>query len=289
MDHAGDVVAERLRSAGCLAAEDEAAELRSAAPDQHTLEAWVRRREHGEPLAWIIGTVRFAGQTVYVEPGVYVPRIQSEELARRAGSLLAPSGQAVDLCTGSGAIAASLEAQIPTATVVGVDLDTRAVTCARRNGVAAVRADLDDSLRHRAFDVVTAVAPYVPTGDLRFLAADVQRYEPRSALDGGGDGLDVVRRVVAAAARLLRPGGWLLLELGGEQDRLLAPTLDGSGFGAVTAWFDEEGDLRGLAARRSPAIAEVTSGSIDPRDPDVMRVKAQLYARRMRRRGPNHA
>jgi release factor glutamine methyltransferase len=93
------------------------------------------------------------------------------------------------------------------------------------------------------------VAPYVPTGDIRLLPADVQRYEPRLALDGGNDGLDLVRRIVGAAARLLRPGGWLLVELGGDQDRALSPTLATHGFDFAEAWFDEDGDLRGLAAQ----------------------------------------
>ena len=97
--------------------------------------------------------------------------------------------------------------------------------------------------------MVTAVAPYVPTGELRLLPADVQRYEPERALDGGDDGLRLVRRVVAAAARLLRAGGWLLVELGGRQDLALLPTLDAHGFEAVRTWTDEDGDLRGLEAQ----------------------------------------
>lgn len=121
---------------------------------------------------------------------------------------------------------------------------------ARRNGVCVLVGDLDLPLRpDRTFDVVTAVPPYVPTGDLRFLPADVKRFEPRAALDGGADGLDVARRVVAAAGRLLHPGGWLLMELGGEQDELLATDLASSGFGDVEPWRDHDGDLRGMAAR----------------------------------------
>ncbi len=140
-------------------------------------------------------------------------------------------------------------AEAPAATVVGVDLDPRAAACARRNGVRAIAGDLDDPLRSSVFDVVTAVAPYVPTGELRLLPADVRRYEPRIALDGGEDGLAVVRRVVSAGARLLRGGGWLLLEIGGDQDRALTPTLDANGFTSIDPWFDEDGDLRGVAAQ----------------------------------------
>jgi release factor glutamine methyltransferase len=245
-------VIDRLRAAGCVAAEEEADQLVGAAPDSYTLRAWMSRREQGEPLAWITGATWFCGHSVKVDPGVYVPRGQSEYLARRAAALLpAGGGRAADLCTGSGAIAVHLLAEVPRATVVGVDNDRWAVACARRNGVAACIGDLHRPLRREAFDVVTAVAPYVPTEELRFLPADVQRYEPRSALDGGPDGLAVVRRIVDAAARLLRAGGWLLTELGGDEDKPLMPVLAASGFDSVDTWFDEDGDLRGLAARRT--------------------------------------
>src|SRR5437588_12916240 len=113
-------------------------------------------------------------------------------------------------------------AVVPDAAVVGTELDERAARCARRNGVPTVVGDLGSPLRgDGTFDVVTAVAPYVPTVDITLLPRDVQRYEPRRALDGGADGLTLVRRVVADAARLLRPGGWLVLELGGTQDHHL--------------------------------------------------------------------
>lgn len=239
----------RLAAAGCVAAEEEAAELQAAASDAATLAAWLGRRERGEPLAWITGVVRFCGHPVRVEPGVYVPRRQSEELAHRAAAVLPPGGWAADLCTGAGAVAVHLKAVHPTAAVVGVDRDLAAVRCATRNGVAAIAGDLGDALRQRRFDLVTAVAPYVPTAELHLLPSDALRHEPRSALDGGTDGLEVVRRVVATGRQLLRPGGWLLVEVGGEQDGILAPALAVSGFGPPAPWCDEEGDLRGLAAR----------------------------------------
>jgi release factor glutamine methyltransferase len=243
-------VVDRLVAAGCVAAEDEAADYLAAAPDPATLEAWLRRRERGEPPAWITGTVEFCGRRLHAAPGVYVPRSQTEGLAQRAAALLPAGGRAVDLCTGTGAVAAHLRASVTGAVVVGVDLDPRAAACARRNGVPAAVGDLDAPLRAgTGADLVTAVAPYVPTGDLGLLPADVQRYEPRLALDGGADGLDLVRGVVAAAGRLLRAGGWLVTEVGGDQDEALAPTLAAAGFADVTPWYDEDGDLRGIAAR----------------------------------------
>ncbi|MGH9170984.1 MAG: N5-glutamine methyltransferase family protein [Acidimicrobiales bacterium] len=253
-------VVDRLVVAGCVAADEEAEELVAHAPDDATLEAWLCRREQGEPLAWITGRLQFCGHELSIDPGVYVPRLQSQELARCAASLLPVNGgRAADLCTGAGAIAAHLMAERPSATVVGVDIDRRAAACARRNGVWVVLADLGQALGSGMFDVVTAVAPYVPTGEIRLLPADVQRYEPRLALDGGGDGLDLVRRVVEAAARLLRLGGWLFLELGGDQDQALVPMLESSGFGQPESWFDEDGDLRGIAA---PMAASSNSRSI---------------------------
>ncbi len=243
-------VADRLAAAGCVAPAEEAALLLEGVTDGPALDARVARRELGEPLAWITGWTSFCGRPLHVAPGVYVPRAQTEDLARRAAGLLGDRGRALDLCTGAGAVASHLRAEVPTAGVVGTDLDPAAAACARRNRVPTVVGDLAEPVRPDArFDLVTAVAPYVPTDELRLLPADVVRYEPRLALAGGGDGLDVIRRIVGAAAERLTPGGWLVLEVGGGQDQLLAPTLAAHGFGVVDPWWDEEGDLRGLAAQ----------------------------------------
>ncbi|MHB1138189.1 MAG: N5-glutamine methyltransferase family protein [Microthrixaceae bacterium] len=252
----------RLVAAGCVAAEEEARELLAARPDGRVPEAWLRRREQGEPLPWITGSIEFCGHRVRVRSGVYVPRFQSEELARRAADLLPRHGCAVDLCTGAGAIAAHLQRTAPTATVLAVDVDPRAAACARDNGVVALAGDVDRALwAPRRADVVTAVCPYVPTGELALLPADVQRHEPRRALDGGADGTALLRRVIAAAAELLRPGGWLLVELGGTQDEVLSATLDAHGFVDTTTWRDAEGELRGLAARSGAGRVARASGA----------------------------
>jgi release factor glutamine methyltransferase len=257
--------AARLAAAGCVAPDDEARELCSDAPDVSVLEARLRRREAGEPLEWIIGRARFGALVLHLDAGVYVPRRQSEELARRAASVLPERGTAVDLCTGSGAVAACLQRAVPSALVVGVDVDPAAARCAVRNGVRVVVGDLGAPLHASAsVDVVTAVAPYVPTAARTLLPADVQQHEPAHALDGGDDGLVVVRRVVGDAARLLRPGGHLLVELGGDQDARLAPDLLRHGFSSVQSWHDDDGDLRGLVAQftrgRRPAGRRTTRG-----------------------------
>jgi release factor glutamine methyltransferase len=243
-----------LRRAGCVAAREEALELlRAVGDDRRALQELVARRSAGEPLAWLVGGAVFCGAPLVTCPGVYVPRPQSERLVREALSRLPRSGLAVDLCTGSGAIAAALARKRPEARVLATDIDARAVECARRNGVEAYAGDMAEALpqeiRGRA-DVVVAVVPYVPTDELRLLARDVLEYEPRRALDGGADGADLLRRAVVEAAGLLRRGGSLLLELGGDQADLLDPLLARTGYHDVRLLFDEEDDLRGLACRR---------------------------------------
>jgi len=243
-------VVERLAHAGCVAAEEEAGELLAAAPSPEVIDGWVARREAGEPLAWITGRTTFCGAGLRIDPGVYPPRRQTEALAARAAALLPAGGRAADLCCGSGAIAVHVGSVVAGARVVAVDRDPTAVRCAQRNGVPACVGDVGGPLASAAFDVVTAVAPYVPTGRLAFLPRDVRAYEPLVALDGGDDGLDVVRRVITDAARILRTGGSLLLELGGDQFDPAAGALGAAGFAGIEAWTDDEGDLRGVVATR---------------------------------------
>jgi release factor glutamine methyltransferase len=166
---------------------------------------------------------------------------------------LPDAGIAVDLCTGSGAVAAVLGSARPRATVLAVDVDPIAVACARRNGVDAVAGDLDEplppSLRGRV-DVMTAVVPYVPTEELRLLPRDVLACEPRSALDGGPDGTILLRRAVEAAARWLHTDGSVLLEIGGDQAREMTSILKDAGFSGIRVHRDDEGDDRAIEARR---------------------------------------
>ena len=246
-----------------MAAEEEAALLRAAAPDPETLEKLVRRRTAGEPLAWLVGAVDFCGIRVTVRPGVYVPRRQTEALAERAAFLLPPEGVAVDLCTGAGAVAVVLEARRPAATVLATDIDPAAVACARANGVEALLGHLDAPLPaalQGAVDVITAVVPYVPTDELVYLPRDVLAYEPRRALDGGREGLEVVAAVIGRSTRWLRPGGWLLLEIGGRQAGAVIAAMERTGLGGCTVLCDEEGDHRAVAGRRRPHSPDEISG-----------------------------
>jgi release factor glutamine methyltransferase len=243
-----------LRAAGCIAAAEEAAELLGAARgDERRLRALVDRRTTGEPLAWLTGSVRFCGETVLVHPGVYVPRWQSEPLALEAANRLPERGLGLDLCTGAGAIAVVLNRRRPLARVVATELDPVAVACARSNGIEVFVGDMAAPLPASLtglVDVVTAVVPYVPTADLRLLPRDVIEFEPRQALDGGKDGTALLSRAVLGAAPLLRSGGSLLLELGGDQADLLRPLLAANGYRDVELLVDEDGDLRALFCSR---------------------------------------
>jgi release factor glutamine methyltransferase len=241
-----DALTQLLMRGGFVAAGEEAEELLAAADgDAARLDAMVARRLTGEPLAWITGTAPFCGLWIRVDPGVYVPRWQSEQLARRALERLPEAGTAIDLCTGSGAIAATLMHHRPGARVVASDVDERAVACARSNGVEAYAGDLFEPFGEPV-DVITAVVPYVPTSDLPLLQRDTFSFETPLSYDGGDEGTAILRRVIAEAPRFLRPGGALLLELGGRQAEALEDAL--GGYSDVRVLIDEEGDVRGIEA-----------------------------------------
>ena len=249
-------VVERLRRAGCVFPEVEAEQLlRKARADVQLLEQLVCRREIGEPLAWITGTVSFCGLDVKVAPGVYVPRAHSEPLARLAAALLPRRGRAIDLGTGSGAVAMVMLRAHPHAAVIGIDRDPVAAACARSNGVTVVEGDMfgpAPSGWRNGVDVITAVLPYVPSSEMAYLPHDVAEFEPRDALDGGPNGLRLVEGACTAAPTWLRPGGHLLLELGGGQLGHLNPLLSTLGLNVVATLRDEDRDLRGLHAVLSP-------------------------------------
>lgn len=242
----------RLEAGGFVAATEEADELLAcAAGDDEQLEALLKRRFTGEPLAWITGSVTFCGVEVRVDPGVYVPRWQSEQLALRAAERLPERGTAVDLCTGSGAIAAVLRARRPDARVIATEVDDRAVACAQANGVEVLAGDLlgplPPALNHEV-DIIVGVVPYVPTPELGLLQRDTFTFETALSYDGSDDGTTHLRGVISGAPRFLRPGGALLLELGAGQPERLHDDLTRHGFTDVATLIDEDGDIRGVEA-----------------------------------------
>jgi release factor glutamine methyltransferase len=188
---------------------------------------------------------------IRINSGVYVPRWQSEPLALRAVERLPADGAAIDVCTGSGAIAKTLMANRPGAHVVGTDIDERAVACATLNGVEVYRGDLfaplPQALEGRV-DVVVGVVPYVPTPELPLLQRDTFTFESQLSYDGGADGTDILRRVLTQGPRFLRRGGAILLEVGGEQAGALRDDLARLGYADVSVLADEDGDIRGIEA-----------------------------------------
>ncbi len=217
-------VVSRLRAAGCVFAEDEARLLIAAAPTPADLAAMVDRRAAGEPLEHVLGWAEFCGLRIAVEPGVFVPRRRTEFLVGQAAALAPAAAVVVDLCCGSGAVGAALAAAGAGVELHAVDVDPVAVRCARRNlaavGGRVYEGDLYRPLPARlrgGVDVLVANAPYVPTEEVGLLPPEARLHEPRVALDGGADGLDILRWVTASAPDWLAPGGHLLVETSAGQ------------------------------------------------------------------------
>jgi release factor glutamine methyltransferase len=210
----------RLRAAGSVFAEDEARLLGGN-------DALIERRVAGERLEHVLGWAEFCGLRIEVDPGVFIPRPQTEALAERAAAQC--PRVAVDLFAGSAAIACVIKARNPGARVVAGEIDQVALACARRNGerygVEVFASNVDSGLPPELagrVDVLTANVPYVPTSELAFVPHDG---EPSATLDGGADGLEWLRRVAAAAARWLAPGGVLLSEVPGGASAIELPGL----------------------------------------------------------------
>lgn len=209
----------RLRAAGCVYAEEEAELLTEAAGSASELERLVARRaDEGLPLEQVLGWAAFGGLRVPLRPGVFVPRRRTELLAAEAVRLTAPGAIVVELCCGSGAVSLVLLSAQPELELYATELEPAAVGCATENlrGRATVLAGdlyapLPAALRARV-QVLVANAPYVPTGSIALMPAEAREHEPTVALDGGGDGLDVLRRVLAGAPDWLAPGGSVAVE-----------------------------------------------------------------------------
>jgi len=219
----------RLRAAGCVFAEDEAAMLAGAATGA-AFDRLVERRVAGEPLEHVVGWVAFAGLRVPVAAGVFVPRRRTELVAALAADRLPHGGTLVDLCCGAGAIAVAVATARPDAKVWAADIDPVAVALAGQSlaplGGRAVFGDMDAGLPAAlaaTCDVVAACPPYVPSGEIPLMPREARDHEPHAALDGGPDGTDLQARVFEAASRLLRPGGVAVVETSDTQaDRTLA-------------------------------------------------------------------
>lgn len=243
----------RLRAAGCVFAEAEAAQLLARFSDGTDRERAVRRREQGTPLEHVLGFALFAGTQVAVDPAVFVPRRRAEPLVDLCVSAArsVPGARVVDLGCGSGAIAAAVSARLRQGVVVAVDRDPVAVACARRNGAEhgfeVYTGDWFDGLpatcRGRV-DVAVAYLPHVPVASLDGLPADYRTAEPLATVYGGADGLDPLRAVLDQAPRWLRAEGVIVTMSATRQ----------------------EADVRAVAAERGWRVR--TRGDDDDEDED---------------------
>jgi release factor glutamine methyltransferase len=217
---------------------------------------WAGRRRAGEPIAYLLGRREFYGLSLAVNPAVLIPRPETELLVELSLAQLGPQAAArvLDLGAGSGALALAIKQQRPRARVVAVEADLSALLTAKRN---AARLGLEIELRHgrwlepvrgERFALIVSNPPYVAEGDPHLEQGDL-RFEPRSALVAGADGLDALRAIVAGAAAHLEAGGWLLLEHGQGQDAAVRALLAAGGLEGVASWPDLAGIARVTGGR----------------------------------------
>lgn len=248
-----------LRAAGCVFAEDEARLLIESAHDSEHLNTLLAQRIAGDPLEQVLGWVDFAGLRISLAPGVFVPRQRTELLIQQAVSVTrARPGPIVvlDLCCGSGALGVALADQLPRIELHAADIDPVAVACARRNVepiggrvyLGDLFAPLPAPLKGRV-DILAANAPYVPTAAITLMPREARLYEPQTALDGGADGCQVIRRLMSAARDWLAPGGCVLVESSESQTAELETVVSAAGLG-VTITRDEERGATVVAGSR---------------------------------------
>ncbi|TFV83219.1 putative protein N(5)-glutamine methyltransferase [Blastococcus sp. CT_GayMR16] len=250
-------VVRRLRAAGCVFAEDEARLLLAEAGTGAALGALVDRRVAGEPLEHLLGWAEFGGLRIAVAPGVFVPRRRTELLVEEAVGLARRGAVVVDLCCGSGALGVAVATAVDGVELHAADVDPTAVACARSNvaelGGLAYDGDLYEALppalRGRV-DLLLANVPYVPTDAIALMPPEARLHEARVALDGGADGLDVARRVIAAAPEWLAPGGSLLFETSEDQVPAAVATVAAAGLRARVVTDDERGATVVVGTRR---------------------------------------
>jgi release factor glutamine methyltransferase len=257
------LVVARLRAAGCVFAEDEAVLLLGAARAPAELDALVDRRVAGLPLEHVLGWAEFCGLRIAVDLGVFVPRRRTEFLVREAAALIGTDGSqranpavVVELCCGSGAVGAALARLSGRIELHAADIDPAAVSCARRNLAAAAgrvyQGDLFEPLPaalRGQVDLLVANVPYVPSAAVELMPPEARVHEPLVALDGGPDGLDVLRRVSAEAPRWLSRDGYLLVETSEGQSGQAVEIVRHDGLAADVARSDDLGATVIVATR----------------------------------------
>lgn len=215
----------------------------------------VARRGRREPLQHILGSQEFDGLEFIVTPSVLIPRHDTELLVTTAAEKSPDCGSLLDVGTGSGCIAISLAKRLSAATVTATDISPDALTVARQNArqhSAAVQFLLGSfyqPVAGRCFDLIVSNPPYIPTADIERLQPEVKNHDPRSALDGGADGLDAYRQLIKDGPEYLNAGGWLLLEAGAGQGGELSRLLYERGFDDILSMQDNAGHQRVLGGR----------------------------------------
>jgi release factor glutamine methyltransferase len=212
-------IIDRLRSEGCIFPEEESQLLISEAGSLEDLMKMVELRASGLPLEYVLGFTKFCGLRIEVERGVFVPRQRTEFLVQQAEALTRICDIVVDLCCGSGGISVAIATGLKKILLYSVDIDPVAVQCASRNitniGGYVYEGDLYNALPHSLkgrVNIIVANVPYVPTDAIKLFPQEARLYEPKLALDGGKDGLDLQRKAVEQAPQWLAPGGHLLVE-----------------------------------------------------------------------------
>ena len=240
--------------------------LLAASSTLRELDAMVARRISGEPLEHILGWAEFCGLNIMVEPGVFVPRRRTEFVVDQAVTAMRPGAVVVDLCCGSGAISAALLVRVAEIELYAADIDPVAVRCARRNigdrGMVC-QGDLYAALPAEVagrVDLVVCNAPYVPTEAIAFMPAEARLHEPTAALDGGPDGFDIQRRVIAEAPDWLIPGGQVLIETSQNQASATVATLQRAGLAATIARSDDLDATVAIGRNPGPAPSTLTPG-----------------------------
>lgn len=196
---------------------------------------FIERKKQGEPVAYITGESNFCGLTLRSDARALAPRPETEELTQYCANLFERGADpaVLDLCTGSGCIALALAAKFPKGRITAVDLSEDALRLAAENArltklqerVQFLQSDLFENVSG-TFDLIVSNPPYIPTADIAALSAEVHK-EPRLALDGGADGLDIIRRIASVAADYLNPHGTLALEIGAGEAPAVCALFDG--------------------------------------------------------------
>lgn len=232
-----------------------AAGTQEASPEtERAYAALIARRRAREPLQYILGEAPFMGRMYKCRPGVLIPRFDTEILCRQALDRLQGGERVLDLCTGSGILAVEIACRFPLSRVTAADISPEALALAEENArthgaqVRFVQGDLYGPVEQQTFDMILSNPPYISREEMRDLQAEV-RQEPPQALDGGKDGLDLYRRIVARAPEHLETGGWLLLEIGCRQAAAVTELMEKAGMCEISVYRDLNGLDRAVAGR----------------------------------------